>query len=90
MFGAVLTTVFGALHQLVTMFTQTARHGVDHRLQRIEERWYPLGVLLLDAGQLLGASTIATVGGLLFWRESGRSPASSCGGSSSPVSRARP
>ena len=36
-FGAVLTTVLGALYQLATMFTQTELHGVDTHLRRIEE-----------------------------------------------------
>jgi len=32
-FGAVLTTVLGALYQLGTMFTQTELHGVDVHLR---------------------------------------------------------
>ena len=65
-FGAVLTTVFGALYQLATMFTQTSLHGVDHYLRRVEEVSYPLGVVLLAAGRLFDAGTVARVGGLLL------------------------
>ncbi len=41
-FGAVLTTIYGALYQLGTMFTQTELHGIDHRLRAIEEWGHPL------------------------------------------------
>jgi hypothetical protein len=64
-FGAVLTTVLGALYQLGTMFTQTELHGVDLPLRRLEEAVYPSGVLLLAAGRLLDGPTLATVGGVL-------------------------
>lgn len=63
-FGAVLTTVYGALYQLGTMFTQTELHGIDHRLRRVEEVGHPLGVALLAAGRLLESAPVATVGGL--------------------------
>ncbi|AEN05268.1 hypothetical protein Halar_1536 [halophilic archaeon DL31] len=65
-FGAVLTTIFGALYQLATMFTQTALHGVDQHLQRIEEFCYPLGVVLLAGGRLFSVQSVATLGGLLL------------------------
>ena len=64
-FGVVLTTVFGALYQLGTMFTQTALHGVDVHLRRIEAVGYPLGVVALAAGRLLGHPQLARIGGLL-------------------------
>ncbi|WP_246023042.1 hypothetical protein [Halosimplex halophilum] len=64
-FGAVLTTVLGALYQLATMFTQTELHGVDTHLQRFEEVGYPAGVLALATGRLLGSAPLARVGGLL-------------------------
>ncbi|WP_436925570.1 hypothetical protein [Halosimplex amylolyticum] len=64
-FGAVLTTVLGALYQLATMFTQTELHGVDLHLRRIEEFGYPVGVVVLAAGRLLGSAPVARVGGLL-------------------------
>jgi hypothetical protein len=64
-FGAVLTTVLGALYQLATMFTQTELHGVDHPLQRFEEAGYPLGVLLLAGGRLVGSPPVARLGGVL-------------------------
>ncbi|MFD1634257.1 hypothetical protein ACFSBJ_11015, partial [Haloplanus ruber] len=35
-FGAVLTTVYGALYQLVPMFGQTELRGVDHWFRRVE------------------------------------------------------
>ncbi|MFB6352848.1 MAG: hypothetical protein ABEJ92_02065 [Halobacteriales archaeon] len=64
-FGAVLTTVFGALYQLATMFTQTELGRVDVALQRFEEAAYPVGVLALAGGRLGAFTTVATVGGLL-------------------------
>ncbi|QLH80689.1 hypothetical protein [Halosimplex pelagicum] len=64
-FGAVLTTVLGALYQLATMFTQTELHGVDLHLRRFEEVGYPAGVLALATGRLLGSAPLARVGGLL-------------------------
>ena len=64
-FGAVLTTVLGALYQLATMFTQTELHGVDLHLRRVEEVAYPSGVLLLAVGRLLDTAAVARVGGLL-------------------------
>ncbi|WP_101297989.1 hypothetical protein [Halegenticoccus soli] len=53
-FGAVLTTVFGALYQLGTMFTQTKLRGIDFACKRVEEVCYPAGVLLLAGGRLFG------------------------------------
>jgi hypothetical protein len=64
-FGVVLTTVFGALYQLATMFTQSDLHGVDAPLKRVEAAGYPLGVVLLAAGRLFGAPAVARAGGLL-------------------------
>jgi hypothetical protein len=64
-FGAVLTTVFGALYQLGTMFTQTSLHGIDVPLKRFEEVAYPTGVVLLAAGRLVANGIVARVGGLL-------------------------
>ncbi|WP_049985380.1 hypothetical protein [Halobellus rufus] len=64
-FGAVLTTIVGALYQLATMFTQTELRGIDVRLRRIEEVGYPLGVALLATGRLVGSGATARVGGLL-------------------------
>ncbi|QPV61187.1 hypothetical protein I7X12_10410 [Halosimplex litoreum] len=64
-FGAVLTTVLGALYQLATMFTQTELHGVDVHARRFEEVGYPVGVLALATGRLLGSASLARVGGLL-------------------------
>jgi hypothetical protein len=64
-FGAVLTTVFGALYQLVTMFGQTEVDGVDRTLQRVETVGYPLGVVVLAAGRLAGSALAARLGGAL-------------------------
>jgi hypothetical protein len=65
-FGAVLTTVYGALYQLGTMFTQTELHGIDHRLRSIEEIAHPIGVVVLAVGRLVGHAPAARVGGLLI------------------------
>jgi cbb3-type cytochrome oxidase subunit 1 len=64
-FGAVLTTVLGALYQLATMFTQTKLHGIDIQLRRIEEVGYPLGVVFLATGRLVGEGILARIGGAL-------------------------
>jgi hypothetical protein len=64
-FGAVLTTVFGALYQLGTMFTQSDLHGLDIPLQRFEEIGYPIAVVLLATGRLFEAALVARVGGVL-------------------------
>lgn len=64
-FGAIVTTIYGALYQLGTMFTQTELHGIDHRLRAMEELAHPGGVVLLAMGRLFDAITIARIGGLL-------------------------
>jgi len=64
-FGAVLTTVVGALYQLGPMFTGSDPHGVDAPLRRIEELGYPVGVLALAAGRLSGNVLLGRVGALL-------------------------
>jgi len=64
-FGAILTTVYGALYQLATMFTQTELHGVDESLRRVEEVSHPAGVVLLATGRLVGWSLPARAGGVL-------------------------
>jgi hypothetical protein len=64
-FGAVLTTIFGALSQLASMFTQTETTRLDGVLERIEEVCYPVGVLGLAGGRLFGEPAVARVGGLL-------------------------
>jgi hypothetical protein len=64
-YGAVLTTVVGALYQLATMFTQSELHGVDRPLQRFEMAAYPLGVVLLATGRLLGRVWLARAGAAL-------------------------
>ncbi|WP_254829318.1 hypothetical protein [Haloglomus salinum] len=64
-FGAVLTTVYGALYQLATMFTQTELHGVDEYLQPVEAVGHPVGVVLLALGRLVDAVVVARVGAVL-------------------------
>jgi len=64
-FGAVLTTVYGALYQLGTMFTQTELHGVDEYLRPVEELGHPVGVVLLATGRLLDAVIVARIGAVL-------------------------
>jgi hypothetical protein len=65
-FGAVLTTLFGALYQLGPMFTQTDLHGMDVPLRRLEEVGYPIGVISLALGRLFGHRAAAVLGGLLI------------------------
>ncbi|MFC6723065.1 hypothetical protein ACFQE1_01395 [Halobium palmae] len=62
-FGAVITTILGALYQLATMFTQTELHGVDVPLRRGEEVGYPVGVVLLASGRLIDSMLVARIGG---------------------------
>lgn len=64
-FGAILTTVIGALYQLATMFTQTELHGIDHPLSRVEEVAYPIGVVLLAGGRLFDVVILGRIGGFL-------------------------
>ncbi|PHQ45335.1 hypothetical protein DJ68_13480 [Halorubrum sp. C3] len=64
-FGAVLTTIYGALYQLGTMFTQTALRGIDHRLRAVEEVGHPVGVVGLAGGRLVGSTALARVGAAL-------------------------
>ncbi|WP_251330900.1 hypothetical protein [Haloplanus pelagicus] len=65
-FGAVLTTVFGALYQLVPMFGQTELDGLDRRLQRVETVAYPVSVVLLALARLVGSAPLARVGAVLL------------------------
>jgi len=64
-FGVVLATILGALYQLATMFTQTELHGVDHHLRRVEYG-YPVGVVVLAAGRLVGSRPVAILGAVLL------------------------
>lgn len=64
-FGAVLTTVYGALYQLGTMFTQTELHGVDEYLQPIEEVGHPVGVVFLALGRFTDVVLVAQTGAVL-------------------------
>ncbi len=64
-FGAVVTTILGALYQLGTMFTQTELHGIDLPLRRLEEVGYPLGVLLLASARLTDSVLLGRLGGAL-------------------------
>ncbi|WP_267643792.1 hypothetical protein [Haloarchaeobius amylolyticus] len=64
-FGVVLTTVFGALYQLASMFTGTQVDAWDRRLQRVETATYPPGVAVLALGRLLESGLVARVGAVL-------------------------
>jgi hypothetical protein len=65
-FGAIITTVYGALYQLGTMFTQTELHGIDHRLKPLEEIGHPVGVVLLAIGRLFDTVLVAQLGAVLI------------------------
>ncbi|WP_254863066.1 hypothetical protein [Halovivax gelatinilyticus] len=65
-FGAVLTTVIGALYQLATMFTQTEFYALDRHIQRFESVAYPIGVVGLALGRLFELSWLARGGGVLI------------------------
>ena len=64
-FGAVLTTVVGALYQLSTMFTQTELGPVELGFQRAETVLSPIGVAALALGRLLAHGWLARLGGLV-------------------------
>ena len=64
-FGAVGTTVAGALYQLATMFTQVDLDAFDERLQRVEEIDYPVGVVALAVGRYADVGVLARAGGVL-------------------------
>ncbi len=62
-FGAILGTVFGALYQLATMFTQTEIAGRDRYLAHVQYA-YPAGVVALATGRLFAVRPLAVAGGL--------------------------
>jgi hypothetical protein len=64
-FGAVLSTIYGALYQLATMFTQTQLHGLDNYFQTIEAYGHPAGVVLLAGGRLTDSILLARIGAVL-------------------------
>jgi hypothetical protein len=64
-FGIVLTTVLGAIYQLVQMFTQSEFDAVDRWLVRGESVAYPVGVAALAGGRLAGVVPLARVGAVL-------------------------
>jgi hypothetical protein len=64
-FGIVLTTVFGALYQLATMFTQTELRGIERHLRSVETYGYPFGVVCLAAGRLLDVVWVGRLGAVL-------------------------
>ncbi len=64
-FGAILSTVFGALYQLATMFTQTEIGGRERILAYIEYA-YPAGVVALATGRLFAVRSLAVAGGLVI------------------------
>lgn len=64
-FGIVVTTVLGAMYQLVTMFTQTQLHGFDRYVEVFETSAYPVGVVALAVGRLTSVGEVAQAGGVL-------------------------
>jgi len=64
-FGAVMTTVVGALYQLSTMFTKTELGPVELGFQRAETVLSPIGVAALALGRLLAHGWLARLGGLV-------------------------
>jgi len=61
-FGIVVTTVLGAMYQLVTMFTQTELSGVEVQFQRFGKAAYPSGVIALALGRLFTVDAVALGG----------------------------
>jgi hypothetical protein len=66
-FGAVLTTVLGALYQLAATFTGVDPDPLDDRLGRVEGLAYPAGVLALAGGRLAASPTLARLGTALLF-----------------------
>jgi len=64
-FGIVVTTVLGAMYQLVTMFTQTELSGVEVQFQMFEKAAYPSGVVALALGRLFTVDAVALGGAAL-------------------------
>ena len=61
-FGVVLTTIVGAIYQLATMFTQTEFDRIDDALRTVERVWYPLAVVVLAAGRVVGSAPVVRAG----------------------------
>lgn len=61
-FGIVVTTVIGAMYQLVTMFTQTELEGIEVQFKKFERIAYPSGVVVLALGRLFGVDAVASAG----------------------------
>jgi len=61
-FGVVLTTIVGAIYQLATMFTQTEFDRLDEALRAVERVWYPLAVVVLAAGRVVGSAPVVRAG----------------------------
>lgn len=64
-FGAVLTTVIGALYQLAQMFTQSELTWMDETLQHGQSVGYPMGVGALVVGRLTGVAPVAKIGAIV-------------------------
>lgn len=64
-FGIVITTVIGAMYQLVTMFTQTELSKVELYFQKFEKVAYPSGVAVLALGRLFAVNAVASAGATL-------------------------
>jgi hypothetical protein len=64
-FGVVLTAIVGAITQLATMFTQTEFDRIDEALLTTERVWYPVGVLALAGGRIVGHPLLAVFGAVV-------------------------
>jgi len=63
--GGVMLTVFGAIRQLITMFTGSEFDRSDRAILRVVTVAYPIGLAALVAGKLLSSQPPALVGGAL-------------------------
>lgn len=64
-YGALSGTLIGAIYQLGPMFTQTELSRLERRVQSIEDLLYPIGVLSMAGGRLVGHRYLATIGAML-------------------------
>jgi hypothetical protein len=65
-FGIVLTTVLGAMYQLVTMFTKTELYGFEEYVKSFETSAYPLGVIVLASGRMFSVEEFAQLGSVFL------------------------
>jgi hypothetical protein len=65
-FGIIVTTVLGAMYQLVTMFTQTELYCFGKYVKKFETLAYPVGVIALAVGRLTSFEGVAQAGTLFL------------------------